>query len=198
MLHPYWPLIHPISYQVNEITGLWHPQSMYLDCTGRTPSPINYIQTLIPHRGPLDREEIGVTYTLPGEAQVPMMHRTLWEVTDGESCGELYNQENYRHDPFIPVLMPWTTDKIITHMVKVPGEPRSWPFETRTRQITTYAQWGPWADCIRTGLVENEHRAYNYIFAKDIGMVHFWCGTLNPDNTLKDGYEWWAFNWVAP
>ena len=87
------------------------------------------------------------------------------------------------------------------------------------RTIEHLAQWGDFADVWRTGLWERntsatdgnhqpipgaKDRVYNFIFQNGVGMVNFWYGKLQSDNTLyydpsnvydlNNGYEYYAIS----
>jgi hypothetical protein len=60
--------------------------------------------------------------------------------------------------------------------------------------------WGPtFPDTVRTGLLENpptgNKAAYNYVFAKGLGMVDFWRCEVRPDSTCAPGFEMYAIGW---
>ena len=63
--------------------------------------------------------------------------------------------------------------------------------------VISRGPWAVWSDTIRIGYMENPPHGpvYNYVYAKDIGPVHFWYGELNPDDTLKWGIEYYATAW---
>lgn len=59
-------------------------------------------------------------------------------------------------------------------------------FHWKYKTIAHYETWGGFADVWRTGLHEiTSNHVYNYIFAKDIGMVDFWHGSIDKYNNVK-------------
>ena len=63
-------------------------------------------------------------------------------------------------------------------------------------QVLSMGEWGPWADTTRTGLLESVYGMYNYVFAKDKGMVNFYYygvgSTPMPCTVNCAGFEYYA------
>lgn len=56
--------------------------------------------------------------------------------------------------------------------------------------------WPQYPDQIRTALTEYKpdgvtiHQAYNYLFARNVGMINYWQGYVDKNNRVYDGQQW--------
>ena len=76
------------------------------------------------------------------------------------------------------------------------GEHSSFNFPWVNKTLSKGA-WGPtWPDTIRTSLKElGGGQVYNYVFAKDIGIVNFWYGAAPGPDGVVNGYQFYASGW---
>ncbi len=197
----YFPLSGFIDYSVTDITGQWHPDTLHLDVTTRTPNIVKPYQriTAIPSGAMTAR-----TFGLGG---VPCSHITpgyaLYAAQGPDGIGEVVNQADMVQWPPI-LLLPTTpvTGAVIngSSTVYAPtpeGNRSSFDFPWRHRVLHVGQPWGPWTDTVRCGLWEQPANpgtnVYQYVFARGIGMVHFWYGPLSGNAVA--GWEFYAVGW---
>ncbi len=189
-----------IDYQVNDITGQWHQDSMHLDVLTRKPFPYNGFQRITRiQTGNLNARVYGpggvvCTKPRPGYA--------LFEATTADGEGEMVSNLSMSQVPPILLLQAVLSPgrKINGTSTVVAPTPddgyESFDFPWRNGTIHVKQPWGSWPDTCRTALWENpadpNGAVYNYVWAWNIGLVHFWRDTLGPVNA---GSEYYATGW---
>lgn len=205
--HPYYPMnaSSQIVYQGYRIQGHWNETTMELTVTSRTPYPnpvaIQYSKTTCPMyfgNGVLflgDHTELGIS---------------SGKLIDGGGVssngisyiGEAINQNHNVHIPFIPkIATNPVAGQEIQGTSRVTASCTDMTFELnlpwRYKTIGHFTNWGPFQDVWRTGLHEygNEQFVYNYVFARNKGMVNYWFGQLLPNGTLTNAWEFYAIQY---
>ena len=194
----YWPLTGFIEYQVAAITGRWH-DSGHLDVLTSVPIPPEqhgYQRETYIDTGSMVAKvtgDIGVAQTKP------VAGRTLYEGYGGDGWGETLNNLDMIQMPPI-LLLPenHTVGRVINAVSKIfaPTADHTWEaFYFPSRNIVLgVGPWGPWPDCVRTALWENPENqntsVYNYVFAKDIGLVNYWYGVKDAAGNVA-GYQYY-------
>ncbi|MFN9727404.1 hypothetical protein [Acidovorax sp.] len=202
--NPYYPMNSgsTIVYQGYDIEGQWDENTMQLTVTRRTPwnrlVSINYSQTTCPLY--FGSGTLFVADHMDGGASSGLLMDGGAVSSNGITyMGEAVNQHGQVHVPFIPKLAfnPIAGQEIhavssvtrsctdTTHMLNLP-----WRYKT----IGNYRSWGPFQDVWRTGLHEygTEQFVYNYVFARNKGMVNYWYGQLMPNGSIVNGKEFYA------
>ena len=228
--NPYYPLTGSsrITYQVNKITGVWHPNSFQLDVMSRALLTDDAApQFGLPVGSKLQPQTIDVTvsqcaqkfgntplfvarYLRPGQSFTPFnFDASVQDRVDTAYgipyVGEAIAPNGVVHLPSIAkiTMTPVAGQKIdVYSRIKascaseadaVPGNPYfHWQYMT----IAHYDTWGSMQDVWRTGLYELEGNngngvVYNYVFQRNVGMVHFWYGNLDKATNTVNGFEYW-------
>ena len=220
-MHAYcpWTPGSYIDYVVMEFTGVYHPDTMFLDVLTRVESPVNSRQTVTAVRVPAPEPSVYLCSTLTGEPtptinnlidgypftgkySFPYLINGKWQPLDGSTgwIGESTVLRPYQAlltlNPIVGEVLTLQSD---ANTYTDGGLVNNWKFNYKYSTLYK-GPWGPtWPDTIRTGMLENcDQRdkwvAYNYVFAEGIGQVDYWKGTVAADNTVS-GYEWYAVKW---
>ena len=212
-MHPYLPLADgsTLTYGLNRVKGYWHQESMHFDVTERTHyvGP-NATQIMLQTHMPLAFEFIAQTTCGDGQPIAYHKDRALlkskWRHANGheyigESGGKNPGTNPMLEIPPIPLLhvypvagTQFSGTSTITSSGNTPDAQFEFPWKSGC--IHVGQPWGSWPDTIRMALLENpEHpnrQGYNQIFARDVGEVHYWKGTIKADWTCDDGWEWYT------
>lgn len=216
--HSHWPLTpgSQITYTVFNIEGVYKPSTMELSITKQTDATVNGRQIMRVVRLPSWEPTVNIVTTLPGqpvptpdtiEANYPKATWLLngrWAPLNG---GRVWFGEANNQKPYQAMLManPVVGERLhLTSQIQGftdagdAGDPWTFHYDYGT---TSLGPWDRWPDCYRTAVLENStgsvtgQTIINYVFARGIGQVDYWRGTLNADMTIKDGYRWYAVGW---
>ena len=195
--HPYWPLPpgRIIDYAVYDITGVFPPTSLHLEVTSRTLRTDKPYQSILTLKIPSGRPTIGmVQYVTSGPVPTLATVNMYGQLTEGlwkPPFGNSWIGEDVNQMPPLPKLTFDTTPGLYMTGNSVAanhtpdgstGGMQDVPWEFR---VLGRGAWGAWPDTVRTGLFESGN-IYNYVFAKDKGMVDLWYsyGGIGPNNTV--------------
>jgi len=189
--YPYMPNKQSIEYLVFDITGVWDENTSQLSITTQS-APLKTL-TISPE-----------PYNCPAFSGTLMQ----WTKENGTSAGSLKNgvmvsssgtyylgeaitENNSFIYPYEAILTynPIAGETIeevsrvfascYDNTVVIPAI--YWKYKT----IAHYKVWGGFSDVWRTGLREyTSNHVYNYVFAKNIGMVDFWHGSIDENNNV--------------
>lgn len=207
MVNPYLPLTDGTAqvFQLNRVKGIWHPETMHFDVTERTPytgpnCTQTHLQTHIPLAFPF------IAQTVCGDGQpvefnkARALYKSKWRNPDGfEYVGESMNEHGMLELPPIPLLhcSPVAGQQIAgSSLITEPGG-NQFSFPWKSGCLHVGKPWDRWPDTVRMALLErpdepSQRQGYNQIFARGIGEVHYWKGSIRADWTCDDGWEWYA------
>lgn len=221
--HPYYPMNagQRIKYQLYSFRGYWDEPSMKITITARAPYvPSNpyYMQTisysfdicpLYFGYGPL----YVATYTDPYGASGSLKDGGWIDPKGISYIGEAVNEKGVVARPFIAKLAfnPSQGQEIRGSSVTnlncnsqqlYLNKPFNWVYRT----IEYNKVWGRYTDTWRTGLrefnsefnsnnVKHKDRVYNYVFQRGVGMVNFWYGDLEDNQSILNGVEYYAIEY---
>lgn len=206
--YPYNPMIlgSEITYARYSICGYWNDAAMELSVLQR--EFVDYVT--IKHG----------TYQCQDCFGDAVLYRSIFpdcnSLVDGGSIvdgikyiGEARNDHGQVMTPFIAKLAqePYEGQVIQTCSIIRAGcgfcdkiiDNHCWKYQT----LEYYLYWGDFVDCWRTGLKETGSSSanwqdvisvYNYVYAKWIGLVHFWFGTTDANGQIENGYEFYAIS----
>jgi len=189
--YPYMPNKQSMEYLVFDITGVWDESTSQLSITTQS-APLKTL-TISPE-----------PYNCPAFSGTLMQ----WTKENGTSAGSLKNgvmvsssgtyylgEAITENDSFIfPYEAILTYNPIAGETIEEVSRVFAscydntvvmpaiyWKYKT----IAHYKVWGGFSDVWRTGLREyTSNHVYNYIFAKNIGMVDFWHGSIDENNNV--------------
>lgn len=189
--YSYLPNELEIEYLVFDITGVWSENTYELSITTQAQRP--YMISVTPE--PYDCPAFSGT-KMQWQNPVGTQARSLKNGVMVSSNGLYYLGEGINeNDNFI-----YPYEALLTH-APVAGETIEEvsrvfagcadntiivpEFRWRYKTIAHYDTWGDFSDVWRTGLHEypNSH-VYNYVFARDIGMVDFWHGSVDVNHNV--------------
>ena len=201
VVHPYLPMVvgTSITYVSIPITGTWHENTMALDVN--TQSTSDGQVEITSFRNP-ELDTFVAYWHAPGPPPLPINYRSALQDAYGYYLygkpgaliyvGELVNEfEQVIRPPEAILTMSPIVGENFTRMSRVYTDGViTTRIHWKYRTIAHYDTWGPFADCWRTALWEYDStHVYNYVFARDVGMVDFWHGALDAQGNVV-GHEY--------
>lgn len=189
--YPHFPQDNILEYLVFSMTGVWQPVTMELSILTQSQFPNNMIITPVPYKSPAFIGTAMQWSTSSGIVGGSLKNGVAVSNNGKYYMGEGVNELDHVIYPPEALLTatPIATEIIDMHsrILKSPWDNTVIipDFHWRYRTIAHYDTWGHHTDCWRTALWEySSSFVYNYVFARDVGMVDFWYGNLSADNQV--------------
>lgn len=189
--YSYMPNNLGIEYLVFDITGVWDEETAQLSISTQSPPIKTILIAPEPYNCPAFSGTL-MQWKKPNGIPLGSLKNGVMVSSNGTYyLGEGINENNNFIYPYEALLTyaPVAGETIeevsrvfagcADNTVIIPA------FYWKYRTIGHYDQWGDFSDVWRTGLHEyTSKHVYNYVFAKNIGMVDFWHGSVDENNNV--------------
>lgn len=189
--YSYMPNNQSIEYLVFDITGTWDESTSQLSITTQS-APLKILSILPePYNCPAFSGTL-MQWTKENGTSAGSLKNGVMVSSNGKYyLGEAINESNNFIYPYEALLTynpvaGETIEEVSRIFTSCENNTVIIPaFHWKYKTIAHYESWGDYSDVWRTGLHEyTSNHVYNYIFAKNIGMVDFWHGSIDENNNV--------------
>jgi len=209
--HPYWPMLpgSVSKFARYSVVGGWNPSTMAIWINSPQSQFLNGEEFEYSYRA----TPVGITWSElhhpVGSTTGPTFQRMAGVLGDKYFLGEGINDIGnfiYPPEPFI-TQYPIAGETLDAYSVvrKSDSDPTVVipAYHSKYKTLAHYDVWGnlPWADCWQTALLEygpsGPTNIYNFVFARDIGLVNVKIGFIGANNAIT-GFELYMATYTEP